>query len=255
MGNADSSWDRMYAVLTEYRKKQGHCNVPTDCRQNPALGRWVATQRHKRKIDGITAAQIRRLDELDFVWSPGDAAWDRMYQGLVAFRKKQGHCNVPAHWPDNENLASWVANQRHRRKIGVLAPARVKRLNAAGFAWGIYRCQRDESVAPPRGAPRDREEKAFADPAANEERLYNLGRGVYVQHSGKGRLPREMEAFAARHRNDLPPYFPLPTTATTYILGDGHTRRARRIRWKGKGKLPREILDYVSENGIMPPHA
>lgn len=73
-----------------------------------------------------------------------EEAWQVRYNDLVEFKRKFGHCNVPARWKD-KFLASWVARQRQRykgnRRYGTkLSPDNVAKLEALGFQW----------VAPPR---------------------------------------------------------------------------------------------------------
>jgi hypothetical protein len=52
---------------------------------------------------------------------------------LRACKQTYGHCNVPAHWPENPQLALWVSNQRHRRTR--LSPLQKRLLNRLGFDW------------------------------------------------------------------------------------------------------------------------
>ena len=79
-------------------------------------------------------------------------------------------------------------------------------------------------------------------------------RGNYVQYDGKGRKPPSLAAYIARSDGEYPPYIPLPTRMTTFVLGDGY-RAQRRVRWKGHGRLNAEIVDYVRENGVLPSQA
>ena len=249
MKRTTDSWNRMLAELQAYRKKNGHCNVPANCRDNPPLGRWVAVQRHKRKRDRLAAPQIKALDSAGFVWGPGDAAWDREFQQLVSFRKKHGHCDVPSVWPKNPNLGSWVANQRHRKKMGKMPPYRVKRLEELGFKWSIYG-QADEPIRKAVAKPAPAARRPAAE--EHEERLYNLGRGVYVQYNGKGRKPKPLVDYLADSDGEYPPYIPLPPFPTTFVIGEGFRSR-RHCRWKGSSRLNQEIIEYVRENGILPP--
>ena len=82
--------------------------------------------------------QIRRLDELGFVWNKRDAAWEKMFIALVVHRDKYGHCNVPAIWPENRKLATWVKTQRRIRKDNKLDEDRFHRLDKLGFEWNPH---------------------------------------------------------------------------------------------------------------------
>jgi len=255
MRDSKKAWERMFQVLVAYRKAHRNCSVPTNSPEDGALGRWVATQRHRRKNGRLSAEQIQRLEKQGFLWSPCDCAWDRMFRALVAFRKKNGHCNVPSHWRENVNLSSWVANQRHRRKVGVLPAERVALLEGIKFTWAVYRCAPERR---PESAPQKARVRPAAPPdkrPASEERLYNVAHGVYVQYGGKGSRPKELLRYMARHNGDFAPYIPLPTVVTKFLLESTVGRKPRPFVWRGKGKLSPEVIEYVCENGILPPHA
>jgi hypothetical protein len=69
------SWDARYAQLKEYHSKHGHCRVPTKFTENPALGRWVSTQRshYKQYMEHqpthMTRERMRLLEEIGFKWN------------------------------------------------------------------------------------------------------------------------------------------------------------------------------------------
>lgn len=46
----------------------GHCNFPTKDRKNPALGRWLTSQRADKKSGRINPDNERRLSALGFCW-------------------------------------------------------------------------------------------------------------------------------------------------------------------------------------------
>ena len=46
--------------------------------------------------------------------------WQTMYNDLIAFKKREGHCNVPRN-PENKQLGRWCNNQRQAKKKGQLA--------------------------------------------------------------------------------------------------------------------------------------
>ena len=249
MRNTIDSWTAMLKVLAAFCSKHRHCKVPVNLSENQRLGRWVAVQRHKRKNGRLSPEQIKRLDALGFLWHPGDCAWDGEFKKLKAFKKKHGHCNVPAQFPQDPNLGSWVANQRHRHKTGKMLPERVRQLESIGFSWSVYGAAEEQAKPAAKPAP-----QARALPAEQaEERLYNLGRGLYVQYSGKGRKPPELLEYLAEN-DESPPYIPLPTQPVSFAMGDGFRGR-RMVRWQGKGKLNPQIIEYVSENGVLPPHS
>jgi hypothetical protein len=67
-----AAWEERLSELTDYRKIQGHCNVPKGHSENTQLGVWVATQRknYKFHLEGkqspMTALRIQALESLGF---------------------------------------------------------------------------------------------------------------------------------------------------------------------------------------------
>jgi hypothetical protein len=132
--------------------------VPRGWAKDPQLVSWVNSQRHlKRKLDrgepsnGMTAARAARLTAIGLVWDgehgvPKEADWEAQLVRLVAYKTARGDCNVPQGWAEDPRLATWVNNQRVRKKaldrgdpgLGMTA-ARVARLKALGFNWGLTR--------------------------------------------------------------------------------------------------------------------
>jgi hypothetical protein len=240
----------MIRALEAYRKEHGDCRVQANYKKNPQLGRWVAMQRYRRKIGELSAEHVGRLDKLGFVWSPTDIAWDKMLANLVQFKKRQGHCNVPSVWPADPKLASWVANQRHRKKTGTLAPDRAKRLDDLGFSWALYGIKKEEEPFFERVAV----EPVVVLPPVIEERLYHI-LGEYVQYNGVGPCPGKLEKYIQQHDGEFPPYIPLPHGALTFILQSETSAKGRRLKWAGQGPIPELVREYVNENGVLPQHS
>eukprot|EP00978_Attheya_sp_CCMP212_P021055 scaffold61089_cov59-Attheya_sp.AAC.2 len=69
-------WETQFAELCEFKKREGHCSVPTKgYTENPSLSNWVSLQRqqHKKKMAGdpsvLTDKQIRSLNHIGFAWN------------------------------------------------------------------------------------------------------------------------------------------------------------------------------------------
>ncbi len=247
-------WEKMYAALEAYWRKAGTCDVPANYAPNPALGRWVAVQRFRRKQGQLSEEQITLLDRLGFIWSPGDLSWERCFRELAVFREKHGHCDVPTQNPQYRRLGGWVANQRHRKKIGKLSPERVARLESLGFRWSIYGSKSKRRMIEPEettwSAPKP---KAKPRDARVEHRLYQVGPEQYVQYDGQGPMPPALAQYLKRHDDEYPPFILLPDEPVRFILAVNGFGRERIVRWNGKSQLPEDVLDYVRENGCLPP--
>ena len=70
----EHSWHQKYHELQEYKAHVGNCDVPTKYGPNPALGRWVSTQRSEYKkfragrAKHMTQGKIDLLNRLGFKW-------------------------------------------------------------------------------------------------------------------------------------------------------------------------------------------
>jgi hypothetical protein len=66
----DYLWEQNFAALLKFKRREGHCCVPTHYREGDLkLGWWVATQRRNRKE--ISPERRARLNKIGFVWSVG----------------------------------------------------------------------------------------------------------------------------------------------------------------------------------------
>ena len=82
----------------------------------------------------------------------GDKAWRQIFQVLLRFKIRTGHCEVPQIYRDNPKLGRWASNQRaqHRMMIqGKASPMTLDRkeaLEEAGFEWkGMRKEKRKET--------------------------------------------------------------------------------------------------------------
>jgi superfamily II DNA or RNA helicase len=131
----ESQWEEMFDTLVDYKKNHGHCNVPHLWATNPQLGGWVAKQRTANKNKSLDKDQIKRLDDIGFVWNPTESQWEEMFDALKEYKKVYGHCKVPRRWEENKKLGTWVGNIRSSSRKGRLSDDQIKRLDNIGFEW------------------------------------------------------------------------------------------------------------------------
>lgn len=253
MARQSVDWEKMFRALEAYRKEHGDCRVPTVWEKNVQLGRWVAMQRYRHKIGELSKSHLARLSLIGFVWSPTDKVWNDMFQRLAKYKKKHGHCDVPSSCPSEPDLANWVANQRHRKKLGSLAVERVRKLEEIGFVWSVY--GRQQSVKASAVKSRQAPVKAVDAPTAPEERLYQIS-GEYVQYNGTGECPPKLVKHIQLHGGEYPPCIILPRLPLVFRLGgsDSAGIPPLKVKWPGVGRLPEDVLEYLNENGVLPPH-
>jgi hypothetical protein len=137
-------WMHRYHDLLEYRKQNGHCNVPFDFKEKPFLSQWVKRQRHqyKCKFNGkhshLTSERIGLLEMVGFIWDSHAAAWEENFEVLKEFKKKHNHSHVPIAL---NQLSTWVKRQRRQYKRFIsklpstLTEDRISRLTVQGFVW------------------------------------------------------------------------------------------------------------------------
>ncbi len=128
-------WENGFAALRQFNQREGHCRVPRLHEEDGLkLGGWVSAQRTRKK--GLTPDRLKRLNRLGFSWDPQAELWEQDFAALHKFRKREGHCRVPAkHKEDGLNLGGWVIWQRSNKKR--LSRDQNKRLNALGFVWKL----------------------------------------------------------------------------------------------------------------------
>ena len=135
---ADRQWTRMLRALVRFKRRTGHCNVPRDWAGVPGLGVWVWRQRVDRRRGRLVRARIRQLDALRFEWAGRagrerlrERAWKLRLQELEQYLRVHDH--PPARSGRYRSLARWVSRQQVALRAGALAPARLRRLRAAGL--------------------------------------------------------------------------------------------------------------------------
>ena len=63
----DFRWERGFAALLKFKRREGHCRVPIQHREgNFRLGYWISVQRRKKNKMG--AKRTVRLNKIGFVW-------------------------------------------------------------------------------------------------------------------------------------------------------------------------------------------
>jgi len=132
------AWMKKYHLLQQFKKINGHCRIPSQCDQDPSLGRWIRKQQQDKKMGRLSGAQEKLLDELDFDWQISNS-WTEKFQELQQFKQKNGHCRVPYRYTADPSLGRWVDTQRQEKKNQRLPLYREQLLNELGFEWKGHR--------------------------------------------------------------------------------------------------------------------
>jgi hypothetical protein len=133
---AKVTWDAMYSLLQQFKKREGHCKVPVSQAEDGSnLGMWVHNQRQLKRKEKLDREKQKRLEEIGFEWALSNVTWDEMYALLKQFEKREWHCTqVPvSHTEDRIGLGRWLLYQRKFNKEGTLDPDRQMRLEEIGW--------------------------------------------------------------------------------------------------------------------------
>jgi hypothetical protein len=66
-----------------------------------------------------------------------DKQWNKQYEKLVDFKRKNGNCLVTQRYQEDATLGSWVHRQRVGHANNTIRPERKDLLDELGFAWKV----------------------------------------------------------------------------------------------------------------------
>eukprot|EP00536_Pseudo-nitzschia_multiseries_P003811 jgi/Psemu1/186623/e_gw1.60.20.1 len=139
-------WESMYALLSKYKERTGHCGVPLSHREDGKnLGTWLNKQRHDYKKGTLDGEKADSLEAIGVVWNLTAQQWNGMYELLVRFQDREGHCNVPQnHLEEGEKLGMWLGNQRTYKRLGKLDSNAKRLMDELGVVWDTSAKQWDD---------------------------------------------------------------------------------------------------------------
>ena len=158
---ADTDWMAMYYRLLAYKNKHGNVLVPQNYIEDPPLGIWVTRQRkiYLKFFEGhdsidaslladtaaelattripaeVHEARLKSLVDVGFVWHVLEAQWLEMYQRLLEYKKQKNSTLVPRKYEKDQELGTWVQEQRKCKLEGIMFEKRIHLLDDAGFVW------------------------------------------------------------------------------------------------------------------------
>jgi hypothetical protein len=129
-------WNTHFMELVEYKKKNGHCNIPF--KKKSSLGSWVTRQRALFKSKKLKADRYEKLVGIGFVFEDARFAmdnqnWNRRFMELVEYKEENGHCNIPI--KKNGSLRGWIQTQRALFRSNKLKADRHENLVGIGFTF------------------------------------------------------------------------------------------------------------------------
>jgi hypothetical protein len=87
------SWDRWFGLLQKFKKREGNCRVPqSHLEGGMRLGTWVGNIR--QGAIRLSEEQKHQLNAIGFSWDPHAEEWEKGFEALQSFRKREGHCRA-----------------------------------------------------------------------------------------------------------------------------------------------------------------
>ena len=136
-------WEERYEEQEKWHSKYGHSNVPL---KFGSLGGWVQYQRRSKAK--LSDHQLKKLDDLGFIFDLKCYQWNARFKKLEEFIKKNGHSHLPS-TKEFMKLQAWCGSQRylhrikHKNRSGTVASTnspltdeRERLLSDIGFDWG-----------------------------------------------------------------------------------------------------------------------
>ncbi|WP_198539394.1 helicase associated domain-containing protein, partial [Streptomyces graminilatus] len=137
----DEAWQQAYRHACAFRERNGHLDVPNTYVTSDEfrLGTWIGNQRKARREERLSQDKIRALEDLDIVWDPLEAKWERGLAEARVYKDRYKDLRVHAKYvsPSGYKLGGWIAEQRKARVQGRLPERRAEKLNVIGMAWTV----------------------------------------------------------------------------------------------------------------------
>lgn len=137
----NSAWEQMYDCAQKYFDANGDLLVPNKyvTPEGLHLGAWINTQRVAYKRGSLSTDRTAKLNALQIVWDPLNAAWEVMFAHAKEYFELNGDLRIPRSYLTSEGvkLGTWCGTQRERYKKGKLSNARIAKLEAVGMEWTV----------------------------------------------------------------------------------------------------------------------
>jgi helicase associated protein len=142
---SERMWKTRFAELMRFSLNFGHCRVPFNWPENPALAKWVVIQRNRQWQ--LPLNRLRRLYNMGFPFGRWERQWLHYFFKFIDWHSSAGNKVPPAFWPKDKSLRSWMHLQRKRKRQGTLPLERVRRLTQVGFVWNPQQASWDSKIA------------------------------------------------------------------------------------------------------------
>ena len=132
----DQLWETLFSELRKYKEKYGHLDIPSSYIDTTgfALGKWVGRMRikwqQKVELSSLEQEQLKRLDELGFVWDYRQYQWQINIAHARQYYKEEGNLMVPINYKTRDGFAlgAWIFNLRSARRGNIAMRPRLHRI-------------------------------------------------------------------------------------------------------------------------------
>ena len=147
-------WEDKYRQLVEFVKRRGCFPYELDVEdlndEERKLFYWCQKQKkahnvyrraRPREPTNMTPEREAKLEAIGFCFNSKEAKWDSQYQELKDYYDRHGDCLVPSDFPANQQLATWVGEQRthykrfRQGKASSMTSRRFELLSKLDFSW------------------------------------------------------------------------------------------------------------------------
>ena len=100
----------------------------------------------------MTDERIAALENQGFVWDSRTAQWFERLDEVMEYKMIHGDCNVPAIYPSNPKMATWVKCQRRQKKLlksrqsSNMTEERIILLDQIDFIWEIRKIDNNQMI-------------------------------------------------------------------------------------------------------------
>ena len=150
----EKGWYAQFKRLAEFHRIHGTTALPARYPPDSKLGNWGMNQRsqYQRMQEGKTSTmskeRIQLLELLAFHWSIYkdtllEKGWHVQFKRLSEFHRIHGTTTVPARYPPDPKLGTWVRTQRRqyqsmqKGKTSSMNKGRFQLLRGLAFQWSF----------------------------------------------------------------------------------------------------------------------
>jgi len=131
-----------YRKLAAFKKRFGHCRVPSNWREDRELASWLDCRRNR--WDRLTMDELAELFTLGVRFGYRPDQWIARMVDLKVFRAENGHINISQYDPVHGGLGRWCSKKRGQREK--LSPGQIRLMDELGFVWDPFQARYQERL-------------------------------------------------------------------------------------------------------------